>query len=198
MLFACNNDENQHFENSNTNLAYTSNMLFGQSVRTDLAFITQQLITSYITSNNSNNSLLTQKIELLDSASLSVPLFISLKPLNFLLPTTTEAEVYLNHFENSYENLNVSAQMLEYLNAIVLAENVNHEVLMNSVQEDVLLNMTEKMQLEFILTYLHENSGGPIDDDSWSKKNIVAAVKGFEKSNANAVFNVSLIKITYQ
>lgn len=168
----------------------------GKPVRTDLAFIAQQLTTSYSTHFNDNDTTLSQKIVLLDSASLYVPLFTSLKPTGFILPTVAEADLFLTHYQSSYINLNVSTQMKLYLGILVAANNVDYTTLADTINIDTILTSTEKMQLQFIVSYLHETDGDPIEDDSWTRKRIVAAIKGFEKSSANAVFNIALVKIT--
>lgn len=170
----------------------------GKPAQIDLAFITQQLCASYSTHFDDNNTTLSQKIVLLESASLYVPLFTSLKPVGFVLPTTTEAAMFVTDYEDFYENLNVSPQMTGYFDTIAETQDVDYLVLADTVQTDIILTPTEKMQLQFIITYLYETKGDPIEDDTWTKKNIVAAVKGFEKSPANAVFNVALVKIAQQ
>lgn len=168
----------------------------GKPARTDLAFIAQQLTTSYSTHFNNNDTTISQKIVLLDSASLYVPLFTFLKPTGFVLPTVTEADLFLTHYQSGYVNLNVSTQMKSYLGILVAANNVNYTTLADTINIDTILTSTEKMELQFIVSYLHDTDGDPIEDDSWTRKRIVAAIKGFEKSSANAVFNMALVKIT--
>lgn len=163
--------------------------------RTDLAFITQRLTESYLIHVDDTNTTTSQKIELLDSASLYVPLFNSLKPTDYTLPTATEAALFLTDYQNSYINLNVSSLMKSYLDVLVLSDTVDYIVLTATIDSDISLTDTEKVQLRFIITYLSENDGDPIEDVTWSKKRIVAAVEGFSKSSANAVFNVALVKV---
>jgi len=167
----------------------------GKPAQTDLAFITQQLIAGYSTQFDDNNTTLSQKIVLLDSASLYVPLFSSLKPAGFVLPTTTEAAFFLTDYEDSYINMNVSSQMRSYLDVLVATDVVDYILLADTIQADLTLTSTQKIQMQFIVTYLSDTAGDPIEDDTWTKKNIVAAIHGFDKSSANAVFNVALVKI---
>jgi len=167
----------------------------GKPARTDLAFITQQLTASYLTHVDDTSTTTSQKIVLLDSASLYVPLFSSLKPAGFTLPTATEATLFLTEYQDSYINLSVSSQMKSYLDTLVISDVVDYIVLTATINSDISLTDTEKVQLLFIVTYLSENDGDPIEDVTWSKKNIVAAVQGFSKSSANAVFNVALVKV---
>ena len=167
----------------------------GKPARTDLAFIAQQLTASYLTHVDDTSTTTSQKIVLLDSASLYVPLFSSLKPAGFTLPTATEATLFLTEYQDSYINLSVSSQMKSYLDTLVISDVVDYIVLTATINSDISLTDTEKVQLLFIVTYLSENDGDPIEDVTWSKKNIVAAVQGFSKSSANAVFNVALVKV---
>lgn len=197
MLIACNVDDYEQEIITETQSANESDtFLKGKAARIDLAFIVQELTNSYDIHFNNNNATLSQKIVLLDSASMYVPLFTSLKPVGFALPTATEAAFFITSYEDSYENLNVSLQMMSYLDILTSMQSVDFTILQNTIQADGVLTPNEKMQLEFIVTYFHETYGGPIEDDSWSKKRIVAAVKGFEKSKANAVFNMALVKIS--
>lgn len=170
----------------------------GKPARTDLAFIAQQLTASYLTHVDDTSTTTSQKIVLLDSASLYVPLFSSLKPAGFTLPTATEATLFLTEYQDSYINLSVSSQMKSYLDTLVISDVVDYIVLTATINSDISLTDTEKVQLLFIVTYLSENDGDPIEDVTWSKKNIVAAVQGFSKSSANAVFNVALVKVAQQ
>lgn len=173
----------------------SSNSVQGKPARTDLAFITQQLTASYSTHVDDTSTTTSQKIVLLDSASLYVPLFSSLKPAGFTLPTATEAALFLTDYQNSYINLSVSSLMKSYLDTLVTTDAVDYIVLTETINTDISLTATEKGQLRFIVTYLSENDGDPIEDVTWSKKNIVAAVHGFSKSSANAVFNMALVKV---
>lgn len=198
ILMACDAGDYEQDQNLGLHLSDTSgSALQGKPARTDLAFVTQQLIAGYSTHFDDNNTTLSQKIVLLDSASLYVPLFSSLKPVGFVLPTATEAAFFLTDYEDSYLNLNVSSQMRSYLDALVATDDLDYIMLANTIQEDLTLTSTQKIQLQFIVTYLSDTAGDPIEDDTWTRKNIVAAVHGFDKSSANAVFNVALVKITH-
>ena len=196
ILMAC--DAGDYEQNPTNNLA-TSLVTAeqGKPVRTDLAFTAQQLAASYSNNFDDTDTTLSQKIVLLDSASLYVPLFNSLKPVDFTLPTTTEAASFLTGHDDSYANLNVSLQMRSYLNVVLATDVVDYITLLATINTDSSLTTTEKEQLQFIITYMNDTKGDPIEDDSWSKKNIVAAVHGFAKSSANAVFNVALVKVTH-
>ncbi len=194
MLMAC--DVGDYEQNPTINLADTVVAAEqGKPARTDLAFIAQQLATSYSTNFDDTDTTLSQKIVLLDSASLYVPLFISLKPAGFGLPSATEAASFLTGYDYSYTNLNVSLQMKSYLNVLLATDVVDYTTLLAAINTDSSLTTTEKEQLQFIVTYINDTKGDPIEDDSWSKKNIVAAVHGFAKSSANAMFNVALVKV---
>lgn len=195
MLIAC--DAGDYEQNHTTNLADTAGTAEqGKPARTDLAFIAQQLATSYSANIDDIDTTLSQKIVLLDSASLYVPLFSSLKPVDFTLPTATEATSFLTDYDDSYVNMNVSLQMRSYLDVLVTADVLDYTTLAATIDADIILTPTEKMQLQFIVTYMRDSAGDPIEDVTWSKKNIVAAVQGLSKSSANAVFNVALVKVT--
>lgn len=197
MLMAC--DAGDYEQNPTANLADTVvTAEQGKPARTDLAFIAQQLATSYSTNFDDTATTLSQKIVLLDSASIDVPLFTSLKPVGFALPTANEANSFLTDYDDSYANLNVSLRMRSYLDVLVTTDEVDYLILADTINADANLTTTEKEQLQFIATYINDTKGDPIEDDSWSKKNIVAAVHGFAKSTANAVFNVALVQITQQ
>lgn len=196
ILMACDAGDYEQDPNLGLHSSDSSGMAMqGKNVRTDLAFITQQLTTGYSTHFDDTDKTLSQKIVLLDSASLYAPLFSSLKPAGFTLPTATEAALFLTDYENSYINMNVSTQMRSYLDVLVATDAVDYVTLTETINTDISLTNIEKMKLQFIVTYISENDGDPIEDVTWSKKRIVAALQGFSKSSANAVFNVALVKI---
>src|SRR5690606_24047981 len=101
----------------------------------------------------------------------------------YTLPTATEAALFLTDYQDSYINLNVSSLMKSYLDALVISDAVDYIMLTATINSDISLTATEKGQLRFIVTYLSENEGDPIEDVTWSKKRIVAAVQGFSKSS---------------
>ena len=198
MLMACDAGDNEQDPNIGTHSSGISDIsVQGKPGRTDLAFIAQQLATSYSTNFDGTGTTLSQKIVLLDSASLYAPLFSSLKPIGFTLPTATEATLFLTDYENSYINMNVSTQVRSYLDVLVATDDVDYILLADMIQADLTLTSTQKIQLQFIVTYLSDTAGDPIEDDTWTRKNIVAAIHGFDKSSANTVFNVALVKITH-
>lgn len=162
--------------------------------RTDWAFIAGQLVQSYTNNYGTMSGTLAQKIVRLDSASMNVALYNDLKPLNFAVPTTTEAQFFLTNYESAYNNLSVSVNMQSYFNAL-LQYNANYTMILNSLQNDTFLTTVEKEQLQFVVNYINDTAGLP-NDDLWKKRNIVAAVKGFEKSTANALFNVALVAVS--
>ncbi|KAA5535564.1 hypothetical protein [Paenimyroides baculatum] len=197
-LLSCTlDDENNNFTTIENAQMKINNPL-GKPSRTDLAFITQQLTNSYKANFNDSNMSLYQKIHLLDSAALYVPLFTALKPANFTLPDVTGSQLYLNNYNTVYNTLNVSVKMKGYLDLIIQTEVVDYNSILQNIEIDSLLTINEKNRLQFIITYLQDTAtiiyGGPIDE-SWKRRNIVAAVKGFEISSANAVFNVALVGV---
>lgn len=197
-LLSCTFDDVDHEVTIVENDQMKIDNLSGKPSRTDLAFITQQLTNSYKANYNDNNMSLYQKINLLDSAALYVPLFTALKPVNFILPDITSAQVYLNNYNTAYGALNVSVNMKGYLDLVIQTDVADYHSMLQSIEIDSLLTTNEKNRLQFIITYLQDTAtgvyGGPIDE-SWKKRNIVAAVKGFETSSANAVFNVALASV---
>lgn len=193
---ACDAGDNEQDPNIGTHSSGISDIsVHGKPGRTDLAFIAQQLATSYSTNFDDTGTTLSRKIILMDAASLYVPLFISLKPVGFTLPTSSEANVFLTDYNAAYASLNVSPKMKMYLDSLVTTNNVDYTTLASTINTDLVLTSIEKVQLQFIVTYLGDTYNDPIEDGSWSKKNIVAAMNGFAKSSANAVFNVALVKI---
>ncbi|MEG1230182.1 MAG: hypothetical protein RSD71_15935, partial [Flavobacterium sp.] len=120
MLMACNAGDYEQDPNMGAHPSETSDIsVQGKPARTDLAFIAQQLAAGYSTHFNDSDATLSQKIVLLDSASLYVPLFTSLKPVGFSLPTAAEADFFLTDYEDSYTTLNVSLQMRSYLDTLI-------------------------------------------------------------------------------
>lgn len=197
LFLSCTFDESDYkpdtVENSQTEIN-----LSGKPARTDLAFITQQLTYSYKVNFNDSGMSLGQKINLLDSAGMSVPLFVALRPVNYTLPEVVDAQIYLNNYITAYTNLNVSLKMKGYLNSVIETDVSDYYLIMQALEIDSLLTINEKERLQFIVTYLQDTAnsvyGGP-KDESWKRRNIVAAIQGFETSNANAVFNVALVSI---
>ena len=197
-LLSCNFDDSYNEVNTVENTQVQINNPLAKPSRTDLAFITQQLTNSYKANFNDSDIPLTQKINLLDSATVYVPLFAEIKPVNFAVPDVEDIQVFLNNYNTAYTNLNVSVDVRDYLDLIVQTEVADYNLLLQSIETDLYLNTYEKHNLQFIVIYMQDTVnavyGGP-KDESWKKRNIVAAVKGFETSNANAVFNVALLSI---
>ena len=84
--------------------------------------------------------------------------------------------------------------MQSYFTAL-LYDDAEYDVILNTLQNDELLTTAEKEQLQFIVMYISETAGEP-SDGIWKKRNIVAAIKGFEKSTVNALFNVALVEVS--
>src|SRR5690606_35417990 len=113
-LLSCTLDDENYEVTTVENPQVKINNFLGKPARTDLAFITQQLTNSYKVNFNDSDLSLGQKINLLDSAALYVPLFTALKPANFTLPDVTNSQVYLNNYNTVYNTLNVSVKMKGY------------------------------------------------------------------------------------
>ncbi|UUV20266.1 hypothetical protein [Paenimyroides aestuarii] len=190
-IAACSFTDEEQFVNPSI---VVNNNHTAKPARTDWAFIAGQLVQSYTNNySTTSNSTLAEKIVRLDSASMQVVLYNDLKPLNFSAPTTSEAQVFLTNYETAYNNLDVSVTMKSYLTAF-LQENPNYDILLTTIERDILLTLTEKKQLRFIAMWLVDTTTPP-EVDIWKKRKILAAVKGFEQSTANALFNVALVEI---
>lgn len=167
--------------------------------RTDIAYITLQLAEVYKEMYGSNSVTLATRILQLDTVSANVPLFLEIKPVNFVLPDVNSAQVFIVEYEAAYDSLDVSATMQAYFDNMVQTNTLNYYVLLQNIANDDNLTTTEKHRLQFIVTCFSDadgNGSGVIVDPFWKKRNIVAAMNGFASSDANAVFNVALSQIS--
>lgn len=152
----------------------------------------------------SNFTQLSQKIGVLDSISNQNQLFLSIKPANYVLLTTTNALKFTanDQYAQEYDSLAVSLKVRNYFSQLLQSE-LNMESFLSNVQNDTELNVQEKELLFFIADcyqiYGNGNGNGTGTgwDSSWGKKMIVAATSGYGQSPANAVFNVSLLLVAF-
>lgn len=192
LLFSCTSDFDESNEIQQEQPNIVSNMTTN-SVSINLNQIVTQLVTTYkaVYISNSNNTL-SQKIMLLEKVAIQNTNFTEVKPNNFTIPTEEEAKRFIVNYDLEYSNLNVSQSVKAYFNSILQYDR-NVSDLLYSINSDEQLNLTEKNLLIFTVNCLNDhNING---DNNWNKRMIVAATLGFEKSSANAVFNIALLNI---
>lgn len=165
------------------------------SVSINLNNIVTELVTTYKLAYgaNSNNTLL-QKIALLEKVSNENAKFAEIKPADFNVPTEEDAKKFIVNYDVEYNSLNTSTKVKTYFNAILEAENNTNLIdLLSAVAADDQLTINEKNLLNFTLSNFNDHNRNK--DNDWKKRMIVAGTLGFEKSSANAVFNVAIVEI---
>lgn len=157
--------------------------------------IVSQLVSGYTVAVSGNTpATLTQKITLLDSVSLQNTAFLQIKPTGYTLISNTQAQRFLQNYEEEYTVLSTSAAVNNYFEQII-AEEDNLPTIMGWVNTDTGLTNSEKQLLNFIISCIGSNPPPGGGDDAWSKKMIVAATLGFNQNAAQAVFNASLLMV---
>ena len=193
-MLSCTND----FDESTPKQEEQANVISNKttnSVSINLNNIVTELVTTYklVYGTNSNNTL-SQKIALLDKVSNENSNFVKIRPINFNI-TTEEAKRFIVNYDVEYNRLNISTKVETYFNDILEAENnANLIDLLSAVAVDDQLTINEKNLLNFTLNSFN-NDPYKNGDPDWKKRMIVAATLGFEKSSANAVFNVAIVEI---
>ena len=191
LLFSCTNDFDEPVQNQQERPNVVSNMTTS-SVSINLNEIVTQLVTTYKSVNVENfNTTLSQKIMMLEKVSAENISFKEIKPAEFSIPTEVEVKKFLFNYDLEYNNLKVSQRVKTYFNSTLQYEN-NLNDLLYSISVDEQLSLNEKNLLIFTVNSLNDLDGNDFD---WKRRRIVAATLGFEKSSANAVFNVALLKI---
>lgn len=192
LLFSCTNDFDEYVQNQQERTNVVSNMTTN-SVSINLSEIVTQLVTTYkyVNAENSNTTL-SQKIVMLEKVSAENINFKEIKPADFSLLTEAGAKKFLFNYDLEYNNLIVTQDVKTYYNSILQYDN-NLNDLLYSISVDEQLSLNDKNLLIFTVNSLNDNNDN--GDHHWKKKMIVAATLGFEKSSANAVFNVALLKI---
>ena len=202
LLTACDQDSADALATTDTIKTETSSLAKGNVT---LLKTVIELTDAYKQHPLKNNfTQLTQKIGVLDSISNQNQLFLSIKPANYVLLTLTDALKFTanEQYAQEYDSLAVSSTVRSYFSQL-LQDEVNVEIISGNVSNDDALTVQEKELLFFILNCYQNfgngngNGSGTGWDSSWGKKMIVAATLGFGQSPANAVFNVSLLIVTY-
>lgn len=202
LLTACDQDSADALATTDTIKTETSSLAKGNVT---LLKTVIELTDAYKQHPLKNNfTQLTQKIGVLDSISNQNQLFLSIKPANYVLLTLTDALKFTanEQYAQEYDSLAVSSTVRSYFSQLI-QEEVNVEIISGNVSNDDALTVQEKELLFFILNCYQNfgngngNGSGTGWDSSWGKKMIVAATLGFGQSPANAVFNVSLLIVTY-
>ncbi len=194
LMLSCTND----FDESTPKQEEKANVISNKatnSVSINLNNIVTELVTTYKLAygTNSNNTL-SQKIALLEKVSNENVKFAEIKPADFNVPSEDEAKKFIVNYDVEYNRLNTSTKVKTYFNAILEAEsNTNLIDLLSVVAADDQLTINEKNLLSFTLNSLNDNNDN--GDHHWKRRMIVAATLGFEKSSANAVFNVAIVEI---
>ena len=196
MCAACDSDADDTFA---TEKAITQNTpVVAAKQQTDLNKTVWQLVGTYKVHPNKDTMVsLQQKISLLDTIAGTNNDFLSLKPANYSVITPAEALLFTAEANISYPLLQVSEKVNTYFEQL-LDTKTNLAVLQATVAADTELTVAEQQQLQFVLAACNTNEegdGDPDKGDIWKKRYIVAAVKGFEKSAAQAVFNVALATV---
>ncbi|SFN54746.1 hypothetical protein SAMN05421741_10710 [Paenimyroides ummariense] len=191
LMLSCTND----FDESTPKQEDQANVISNKttnSVSINLNNIVTELVTTYKLAYGANsNNTLSQKIALLEKVSNENAKFAEIKPADFNVPTEVEVKKFLFNYDLEYNNLKVSQRVKTYFNSTLQYEN-NLNDLLYSISVDEQLSLNEKNLLIFTVNSLNDLDGNDFD---WKRRRIVAATLGFEKSSANAVFNVALLKI---
>ena len=195
LMLSCTND----FDDSTPRQEDQANVISNKtinSVSSNLNNVVTELVTTYKLAygTNSNNTLL-QKIALLETVSNENTNFVEIKPADFNVPTEDDAKKFIFNYDVEYNRLNISTKVKTYFNAILEAENNTNLIdLLSAVAADDQLTINEKNLLNFTLNSFN-NDPYKNGDPDWKKRMIVAGTLGFEKSSANAVFNVAIVEI---
>lgn len=176
----------------------TEKLIQTNSSFVNLVSITDELVSRF-PEQNEGNTTLSQKITLLDTIAKNHSSFLAIMPTNFVAPTEVEVLAFLVNYEEAYNTLNLSIKMQYYLDFLIEETPEEYHTLQQTIVHDVNLTLTEKEQLNFIVTLFREkleNDGNMDGDDpSWDVRNIVAIVSGYTNSPAHAVFNLALLRI---
>jgi len=193
LMLSCTNDFDESFPKQEDQANVISDKTTN-SVSINLNNIVTELVTTYKLAygTNSNNTLL-QEIALLEKVSNENANFVEIKPADYNVPSEDEAKKIIVNYDVEYNRLNISTKIKTYFNFILENGNDNWIDLLSAVAVDDQLTINEKNLLNFTLNSLNDNNDK--GDHHWKRRMIVAATLGFEKSSANAVFNVALLKI---
>jgi len=156
-LWSCKfNDVKNHTKTSEKAQVKKDNFLVKSSL-TYLAFITHQLANSYKANFNYSSMSVYEKIKILYSAALDVPLFTAMKPVNLKVPGLTNVQVlYLNNYNNFYSVFNVCEIMKGYIELIMQKDIAYYSSILQSIKINSRLTENEKSNLQFILTYIQD------------------------------------------
>lgn len=204
LLTACDQDSNEIITTTDTSEMGTFSAAKGNAT---LIKTVMELTDAYKLHPLKNNfTQLSQKIGALDSISNQNQLFLSIRPANYVLLTSTNAFKFTANDQalQEYDSLAVSPNVKSYFSQLFQNE-VNTELIANNITNDDALTLQEKDLLFFILDCYqyfgngngNGNGSGTGWDSSWGKKMIVAATLGYAQSPANAVFNVSLLIVAF-
>lgn len=194
LMLSCTND----FDESTPRQEDQANIISNKttnSVSINLSQIVTQLVETYQSVDGSNSFTLSEKIILLNIISSENINFFEIAPDDFSVPTEVETKKFIVNYDFEYNNLTVSQKVKTYFNAFLEIENDNVWAdLLSSVAVDDELTINEKNLLNFTLNSFN-NDPYKNGDPDWKKRMIVAGTLGFEKSSANAVFNVAIVEI---
>ncbi len=194
LMLSCTND----FDESTPKQEEQANVISNKttnSVSINLNNIVTELVTTYKVVYGTNpNITLSQKIALLQKVSNENINFVEIRPADFNVPSEDEAKKFIVNYDVEYNRLNISTKVKTYFNTILEIGNDNvWSDLLSTVAADDQLTINEKNLLNFTLSNFNDHNGNK--DNDWKKRMIVAGTLGFEKSSANAVFNVAIVEI---
>lgn len=200
LLVAC--DQGQEDTVVGSNNIQSSSTILKAKGNSSLITTVEQLVTTYESNPLKNNTdLLSKKITVLDSISIQNQLFLSLKPVNYNVTTLDNATKFITDekYSQEYDSLAVSTGLKNYFGYVTDVTS-DLDAISQSIESNNILTVNEKELLYFIIDSLQTSvsgNGETLGDASWRKKMIVAATQGYTNSSANAVFNVSLLMITF-
>lgn len=135
-------------------------------------------------------------IKKLDSISQTQSAFIALQPADYQLISSIDAVSFLVNQKTSYDQLDVSFLVKNYLDALLSAQNERSVyVLLQEISTDNSLSIDEKKMLTYTVntaSITHKKGKPVVFNPQWGKRKIVGIVEGWTVSPANAVFNAAL------
>lgn len=184
LCFACTTDSNELTTNSNTQneiKAHLKASISLWSLQTDLIKLYNV--------NNTNPTLISEKISLLDSLANNLPEFVNLKSTQFTPISTDEVDDIQTNYNQLYQNLNQTSDFLNILDTIVLTD-FDFNAIELKTNNNNTLTVDEKELLLLIAYNSYENG-----DLSWKKRKGISIIQGYNISKAHAVFNATLFSI---
>lgn len=139
---------------------------------------------------------ITNYIQKLDSISQTQTGFVTLKPANYQPVSSVNATSFLTYQQTTYDQLNVSITVKNYLDALLMTSTERSiSLLINQIHTDGLLSTNERQMLVYIAntaSVVYKNGKPYVYKPDWDKRKICGIAEGWNISIANAVFNAAL------